>query len=152
MTTSAGSNDRKVDTGVDTGFNTGSRAPWTLVALAVIVWAEVAMLAAWCVWYFAGFVTDVPDSFAGAVLILVLSLVATVWLALAAAQLIRRKTWTRAAVLVWQLCQTAIAAGAFQGIFAAPVVGAALLVPALAAGVLLFTPSVVEALRRDPRA
>jgi hypothetical protein len=148
MTTSAGSNDR----GVDTGFNTGSRAPWTLVALAVIVWAEVAMLAAWSVWYVTGFVTDVPDSYAGAVLVLALSVLATVWLGFAAAHLLRRKTWTRAAILVWQLCQTAIAAGAFQGIFAAPVVGAVLLVPALAAGVLLFTPSVVEALRRDPRA
>ncbi len=108
------------------------------------------MLAAWCGWYIAGFVTDVPDSYAGAVLILVLSLVATVWLALAATQLIRRKTWTRAAVLVWQLCQTAVAAGAFQGLYAAPLVGVALLVPALAAGVLLFTPSVVTALRRNP--
>lgn len=126
------------------------RTPWTLRALAVIVWAEVVMLAAWCGWYITGFVTDVPDSYAGAVLILVLSVVATVWLALAATQLVRRKTWTRAAVLVWQLCQTAIAAGAFQGLYAAPLVGVALLVPALAAGVLLFTPSVVNALRRDP--
>ncbi len=126
--------------------------PWTLVALAVIVWAEVVMLAAWCGWYITGFVTDVPDSYAGAVLVLVLSVVATVWLALAATQLIRRKTWTRAAVLVWQLCQTAIAAGAFQGLYAAPLVGVALLVPALAAGVLLFTPSVVRALRRNPSA
>ena len=125
-------------------------APWPLVVLAVIVWAEVVMLAAWCGWYIAGFVTDVPESYAGAVLIFVLSLVATVWLALAASQLIRRKTWTRAAILVWQLCQTAIAAGAFQGLYAAPLVGVALLVPALAAGVLLFTPSVVAALRRNP--
>ena len=125
--------------------------PWTLVALAVIVWAEVVMLAAWSVWYITGFVTDVPDSYAGAVLVLVLSVLATVWLGFAATHLLRRKTWTRAAILVWQLCQTAIAAGAFQGIFSAPAVGVALLVPALAAGVLLFTPSVVEALRRDPR-
>jgi hypothetical protein len=126
--------------------------PWTLVALAVIVWAEVVMLAAWSVWYITGFVTDVPDSYAGAVLVLVLSVLATVWLGFAATHLLRRKTWTRAAILVWQLCQTAIAAGAFQGIFSAPAVGVALLVPALAAGVLLFTPSVVDALRRDPRA
>jgi hypothetical protein len=125
--------------------------PWTLITLAVIVWAEVAMLAAWSAWYITGFVTDVPDSYAGAVLVLALSVLATVWLGFAAAHLLRRKTWTRAAVLVWQLCQTAIAAGAFQGIFAAPAVGVALLVPALAAGVLLFTPSVVDALRRDPR-
>ena len=139
------------ETGSDRSTTSSREAtPWTLVALAVIVWAEVVMLAAWCVWYIAGFVTDVPESYAGAVLIFVLSLVATVWLALAASQLIRRKTWTRAAILVWQLCQTAIAAGAFQGLYAAPLVGVALLVPALAAGVLLFTPSVVAALRRNP--
>ena len=144
MTTNAGANSESA--------GAGPKAPWTLVALAVIVWAEVAMLGVWSVWLLTGFVTDVPESFGGAVLLLVLSVLATVWLGFAAAHLLRRKTWTRAAILVWQLCQTAIAAGAFQGIFAAPVVGAALLVPALAAGVLLFTPSVVAALRRDPSA
>ena len=144
MTTNANAN--RESAGAD------PKAPWTLVALAVIVWAEVAMLGVWSVWLLTGFVTDVPESFGGAVLLLALSVVATVWLGFAAAHLLRRKTWTRAAILVWQLCQTAIAAGAFQGIFAAPVVGAALLVPALAAGVLLFTPSVVAALRREPSA
>lgn len=144
MTTNAGANRESA--------GAGRKAPWTLVALAVIVWAEVAMMAAWSAWLLTGFVTDVPESFGGAVLLLVLSVVATVWLGFAAAHLLRRKTWTRAAILVWQLCQTAIAAGAFQGIFAAPAVGAALLVPALAAGVLLFTPSVVAALRREPEA
>jgi hypothetical protein len=130
----------------------GHKLPRTLIALAVIVWAEVVMLAAWSVWYATGFFTDVPDSYAGAVLVLVLSVVATVWLGFAATHLLRRKTWSRAAILVWQLCQTAIAAGAFQGIFAEPAVGAALLIPALVAGVLLFTPSVVAELRRDPDA
>jgi hypothetical protein len=144
MTTNAGANRESA--------GAGSKAPWTLVALAVIVWAEVAMLGVWSVWLLTGFVTDVPESLGGAVLLLLLSVVATVWLGFAAAHLLRRKTWTRAAILVWQLCQTAIAAGAFQGIFAAPVVGAALLLPALAAGVLLFTPSVVAALRREPSA
>ena len=142
MTTNAGPNRD--------ASGAGRRLPWTLVALAVIVWAEVAMLAAWSVWFVIGFVTDVPDSYGGAVLVLLLSVLATVWLGFAATHLLRRKTWTRSAILVWQLCQTAIAAGAFQGIFAAPAVGAALLVPALVAGVLLFTPSVVAALRRDP--
>jgi hypothetical protein len=142
MTTNAGSNR-------DVG-GAGNKLPRTLMALAVIVWAEVAMLATWTVWYVTGFVTDVPDSLGGAVLVLLLSVLATVWLGFAATHLLRRKTWTRSAILVWQLCQTAIAAGAFQGIFAAPAVGAALLVPALAAGVLLFTPSVVASLRRDP--
>ena len=144
MTTNAGSNRDAA--------GAGHKLPWTLIALAVIVWAEVVMLAAWSVWYATGFFTDVPDSYAGAVLVLALSVVATVWLGFAATHLLRRKTWTRAAILVWQLCQTAIAAGAFQGIFAAPAVGAALLIPALVAGVLLFTPSVVAELRRDPDA
>jgi hypothetical protein len=142
MTTNAGSNRDAA--------GAAHKLPWTLIALAVIVWAEVAMLATWSVWFVIGFVTDVPDSYGGAVLVLLLSVVATVWLGFAATHLLRGKTWTRSAILVWQLCQTAIAAGAFQGIFAAPAVGAALLVPALVAGVFLFTPSVVAALRRDP--
>jgi hypothetical protein len=58
--------------------------------LAVIVWAEVLMLALWTVWFVVGFVTDTPDSLAGAVLILILSVLASVWLALAAWQLLRR--------------------------------------------------------------
>jgi NADH:ubiquinone oxidoreductase subunit 6 (subunit J) len=111
MTTNAGSNRD--------ASGAGHKLPRTLVALAVIVWAEVVMLAAWSVWYATGFFTDVPDSYAGAVLVLVLSVVATVWLGFAATHLLRRKTWTRAAILVWQLCQTAIAAFRLQ---AAPLI------------------------------
>lgn len=135
--------------------------PRTLRVLAIIVGLETLMLAAWTLWYAAGFFTDTPDSLGGAIVILILSLVAAVWLAFATVGLLRRQTWTRAATLVWQLCQVAVAAGAFQGLVApadagvgltAPVIGTALLVPALCAGVLLFTPSVVTALRRDPQA
>ena len=56
---------------------------------------------------------------------------------------LRGSPWVRGATVVWQVLQIAVAVGAFQGFFARPDIGWLLLVPALAALVLLFTPPVV---------
>jgi hypothetical protein len=60
------------------------------------------------------------------------------------------RPFVRAAALTWQLCQLAVAVGAFEGVFAQPLVGYAILVPTVVALVLLFLPSTTAALRRDP--
>ena len=53
----------------------------------------------------------------------------------------RRAPWSRAAAIVWQILQVSIAVGAFQGLFARPDVGWALLVPAITViGLLLWRP------------
>jgi hypothetical protein len=61
---------------------------------------------------------------------------------------LRRQGWVRGAAVIWQLIQLAIAIGAFQGTFAQPAIGWALLAPSLVVLLLLFTPAVMRELRR----
>lgn len=133
-----------------------TKRPVGLVILAVIVWLEAAGLAAAALWFAAQFFVEKPDNAAGALLILALTVLATAWMTAAGFGLLAQKTWTRAAVLVWQLCQVALAAGMFQGLLGdgvAPevllIAGFGLLIPALVAGFLLFTPKVSEAIARQ---
>ena len=129
--------------------------PVGVIVLAVIVWLEAAALALTALWFAAQFFVAKPDNLAGALLILALTIAAAIWMGAAGFGLLALKPWTRAATLVWQLCQVALAAGMFQGLLVngvAPEIllwsGFGLLVPALIAGFLLFTPKVSEAIAR----
>jgi len=125
------------------------RRPLLLVILIVVLAAETLLLLGCSLWFGAQFFVEKPNNFVGALLILVITVLATVWLALTTIGTWRMRPWVRGSVLTWQLCQTAVAAGAFQGLYAQPLIGLALLLPALAAGFLLFTPSVIAVTRRD---
>jgi hypothetical protein len=91
----------------------------------------------------------VPESYASAVFLTVLTAAAAGWLGAITIGVLRRRSWARGAATVWQVLQGGIAIACFQGVFAQPAIGWVLLVPALVALVLLFTPPVVEALRRE---
>ncbi|GLK17727.1 hypothetical protein GCM10017602_22090 [Herbiconiux flava] len=110
--------------------------------------AEALVMAGVVVWLLIELLTEQPASYETALAIVVLAAIAAVFLAFAAIHTLRAAAWTRAGTLTWQLFQIVIAIGCFQGIVATPVVGWWLLVPALLALVLLFTPSVVAATRR----
>ncbi|WP_146188092.1 hypothetical protein [Mycetocola zhujimingii] len=92
--------------------------------------------------------TQPAASFASALALTVLAAIAAVFVSAVAVAMARRAPWSRGAALVWQLVQLAIAVGAFQGATAQPAWGWAILAPTLVALVLLFTKSVMEALRR----
>jgi hypothetical protein len=119
-----------------------------LTVLAVLLFAESALLAAATVYLVVELVTAVPESYASAVFLTVLTAAAAGWLIAIAIGVVRRRPWTRGAATVWQVLQAGVAIACFQGIFAQPAIGWALLVPALAVLALLFTPAVVAALRR----
>lgn len=121
-----------------------------LIALVVILFAESALLLAATIYLLVELVIATPDSLASAVALLVLTAAAAVWLALIAVNVLRGRSWVRAAIIVWQVLQIAVAIGCFQGTFAQPAVGWVLLVPALIAGLLVFSKPVIEATRRDP--
>ncbi|WP_370545256.1 hypothetical protein [Herbiconiux sp. VKM Ac-1786] len=124
------------------------RRPPLLTLLAVIVGAEALVMAVVVVWLLIELLTEQPASYETALAIVVLAAIAALFLAFAAIHTLRAAAWTRAGTLTWQLFQIVIAIGCFQGIVATPVVGWWLLVPALLALGLLFTPSVVAATRR----
>ncbi|WP_244255812.1 hypothetical protein [Rathayibacter sp. VKM Ac-2760] len=100
-------------------------------------------------WLVIELLTTRPDTVGGGIAIVVLSVIALAWVAATTVGTARRRSWIRASALTVQLVLMAVALGAFQGQYAVPDVGWALLAPALLAVVLLFLPSVVAATRRD---
>ena len=125
-----------------------SRRPILLIALSVVLAAEAALATGVTVWLVFEQLTATPDSFASAVVILLLAagLACALWAMVVG--LLRRQSWVRGAALTWQLLQIAVAIGCFQGVFAVPSLGWALLIPAVVAILLLMSPPVVAATRR----
>jgi hypothetical protein len=92
--------------------------------------------------------TVVPESYPSAIFLTVLTAAAAGWLGAIAVGVLRRRSWARGAATVWQVLQGGVAIACFQGIFAQPAIGWLLLVPAVVALGLLFSPPVVATLRR----
>jgi hypothetical protein len=128
----------------------GSRRHPFVVVLAVLIFGQCALLAVATGYLLIELVTAVPDSYASAVALAVLTTIAAVWLAVIGVNVLRGSPWIRGATIVVQVLQIAVAIGAFQGSFARPDLGWLLLVPAVAALVLLFTPPVLAATVRRP--
>ncbi len=116
-----------------------------VIALAVLIFAQCAMLLAATGFLVVELIVATPDSYASAVALAVLTAIAAVWLAVIGVNVLRGSPWVRGAIIVAQVLQVAVAIGAFQGAFARPDLGWLLLVPALAALTLLFTPPVLAA-------
>lgn len=120
-------------------------------ALVVLLGAEAALLWAVVIWLILELLTDQPTSFASAIAILLIALIAAAWVTTITVATLRGRPWIRAAAVTWQLVQVFIAIGCFQGLYARPGLGWALLAPSVLVVVLLFTRSVVEATsRREP--
>lgn len=127
----------------------GPRHP-LLIALAVLVFAECALLVAATVYLVVELLIATPSSLASALFLTLLTAIAAIWLGVIAVNILRASPWTRGATVVWQVLQIAVAIGCFQGFFARPDIGWALLIPAIVVLVLLFTPPVLRATtRRD---
>lgn len=127
----------------------GSRRPPQLVVVAGILVLEALLVTALAVLSLIELLTSRPDSLAGAVALVVLEVVTAAWVAATVVGLLRRQNWSRASTITIQLLQIAIAVGCFQGLFARPELGWALLIPALVAGVLVVTPPVIRATARN---
>lgn len=119
-----------------------------LIALVVLVFAECALMVSASVYLIVELLVDTPASFASAIALTVLVVIAAVWLAVIGVNTWRGAPWVRGAVVVWQVLQIAVAIGAFQGLFARPDIGWALLIPSIVALVLLFTRPVLAATTR----
>lgn len=125
-----------------------SRYPPFLVALAALLFLESAGLTAAAAFTVIELFVARPDSYASALAILVLVVLAAVWLGVMAAHALRGRSWIRGGAVTWQVLQIAIGIGSLQGLFSRPDVAWLLIIPALAVLVLLFTPSVIKATRR----
>ena len=79
---------------------------------------------------------------------IVLAILAAVWLIVTAVSTLRARSWIRASAVTWQVLQIAVAIGSFQGLYARPDLGWALLVPALVGIGLALSPGVIRATSR----
>ena len=122
--------------------------PPLLFVLVGILFLEAAALAATTLWFLSRLFLDRAQSLGGAVVILIIVAIVTVWVTVTAIYTLRGSPWVRGAIFTWQVLQIAVAAGAFQGFYAQPLAGYALLVPAVFAALLLFSPSVLKATAR----
>lgn len=122
--------------------------PKQLILLVVVLWIEFALLAGVSLFLMYELVAEVPTSYASAVAILVLAVIAAVWLAVLAINAMRARPWVRSGTVVWQILQIAVAVGFFQGEFARPDLAWALLAPAVIAIVLVFSRPVIRAMAR----
>jgi hypothetical protein len=113
--------------------------------LALIVFAECALLVAATVFLVVELLVATPTSYATAIALTVLVAIGAIWVGVIAVNLLRRQAWTRGATVVWQILQIAVAIGMFQGAYARPDLGWVLLIPSIVVLVLLFTPSVRDA-------
>ena len=125
-----------------------SRPP-LLTVLTVILALETALVVVVACWLVYELLTQKPESYPSAVAIVVLVLLAAAWLIATLVGILRLRSWARASALTIQILQLAVAIGCFQGFYARPDVGWALLVPAVVAGVLAVSPAVVRATARN---
>jgi hypothetical protein len=130
---------RDDSTSIEATPESGVRA--ALVVVTVLLFLEAAAMVALVIWLVIDLFSLEPSSYATAIALLVLVAIGAIWVVTVAFGSLRRAPWSRAAAIVWQILQVSIAVGAFQGLFARPDVGWALLVPAITVvGLLLWTP------------
>jgi hypothetical protein len=127
----------------------GARRPRSLLILALLLAAEAALLWVAAAWLVMELITSRPASLGGALVILAIVLVAAGWVSAIAGSAWRGRSWIRGAAVTWQLLQLAVAVGCFQGLYARPDLGWALVIPSLLVIGLLFTKPVLAATTRD---
>jgi hypothetical protein len=125
------------------------RAPSILV-VALIMVAETLVLLGLSGYLIYQLVVGRPDSIASAVSLGLITVAATVWIALTTIGFLQGKPFARGSAVVWQVLQGAVGLASNQGLFARPDVGSGLFVPALVAlALLLFSPSVTNHLGKS---
>lgn len=129
------------------GDSQPGRSP-ALVALAVLLLAEGAALAVLTVVLIVATLTTPSTSISSAIALAVCAAVAAVAVLAAGRAALRAAGWVRPLAFTVVIVQAFVGLYAFQGVRPRPDVGAALVIPALAILILLFMPSVIEALRR----
>jgi hypothetical protein len=117
--------------------------------VAIIVWVEAAIVAAFAAFLLWGLVSGQSKTVSGELILTLLYALVAGWLAYVAAQVRAGKRWARSAAIFWQTCQGFIGIQSFLGIGASSLIGGVLCGLALAALVLLFNPKVIASSRQE---
>jgi hypothetical protein len=126
----------------------GPKGSTALRLLTALLFMEAAAMIVVVIVLIIDILTLPAASLASAIALTVIVAIGAIFVSAVAIGALRRQSWVRGGALIWQLVQLAIAIGAFQGTFAQPGIGWALLAPSVIVLVLLFTSSVMAALAR----
>jgi hypothetical protein len=120
------------------------RAPAVAIVALVLV-AETLVLLGLSGFLAFQLAVDPPDSMASAVGLVVITVVATAWIAATTIGFFHGKSFARGSALVWQVLQAAVGLASNQGLFARPDIGSGLLIPAMVVlALLLFSKPVQQ--------
>lgn len=122
--------------------------PWGLWLLIAICATESLLVAVWAVYSIVSVPTAPAGELPTAIALIVVVLVLCAGLVAVTVGLWRGRRWARSGAVTWQVLQGALAIGCFQGFFAEPALGWALLLPAVVAFICALTRPVVAATRR----
>jgi hypothetical protein len=122
----------------------------SLVALlGVLVGIEALMVTAGALYFLSRIFMETPENLSGAIVIFAITLVIAIGLVASAIGTFRTQSWTRGAIVTWQILQFAVATAFIQGIQAWQPVGWLLIVFAVGTAVLLFTRPVITAMTAE---
>jgi hypothetical protein len=119
-----------------------------LVISASVIGLQSLVIWGLSIWSIALLVTQSAMFFVSALFLIGLLLAAGLWSSNIAIGLIRQKPWAHTPALVFQLLVASIGVASFAGEFGNAAIGLALLLPATATFVLLFSRSVRERFQR----
>lgn len=120
------------------GHEQTRRSPLVAV-LAVLVSVEALAVAAGAIYFLSRIFLDTPENLSGAVVIFVISVVIAVGLVVTAIGIFKSKSWTRGAIVTWQVLQFAVATSFIQGFTQAQPIGWGLVAFSLLVLILVFT-------------
>jgi hypothetical protein len=113
------------------------------IFVGIILTLEALGMAAITAFLAIEVLTENPDSYASAIGLIVLAVLALIWISATTIAFVQGKASARGSALVWQVLQGALGIASNQGLFARPDVGSALLLPAIAVvAMLLFSKNI----------
>ena len=119
-----------------------------LVLISVLVGAEALALIAGALYFLSRIFLETPENLMGAVVIFAITAVIAVGVSIAAIAVGRAKSWSRGAIVTWQILQFFVATSFIQGIAVWQPVGWALVALSIVVAVLLFLPKTTQAFTR----
>jgi uncharacterized membrane protein YhaH (DUF805 family) len=119
-----------------------------LVLISVLVGVEALALIAGAIYFLSRIFLETPENLMGAVVIFAITAVIGLGVSISAIALGRAKSWSRGAIVTWQILQFFVATSFIQGIEAWQPVGWALAALSVVVTVLLFLPKTTQAFTR----
>ncbi|WP_277495606.1 hypothetical protein [Aurantimicrobium minutum] len=130
------------------GHEQTRRSP-LVTLLGVLVSVEALLVTAGAVYFLSRIFLETPENLSGAFVIFAITLIIAAGLIATAIGTFKVKSWTRGAIVTWQILQFFVATSFIQGIQVWQPVGWLLIVLAVGTAVLLFSRPVINSMTTE---